>query len=361
MNRERHYGIDALRIVSMLLIVTLHVLGEGGMLYLLDELSFRHAVAWYMKTASLVCVNCYALISGYVGVKSKRRVSGMMELWLQVVFYSVLLSVVVHRLKPGQVAEMEWFKGFFPLSHNYYWYYTAYFFVTLMMPLLNKVLLTSSKDELFWVLAPMLTIVSLISVIGSQGRFLMNEGYSALWLMVLYLAGGCIRLYGREYNSYRFIEKHAPWFFVLGITAAWVVRVFAGDVKIQVMDGWELSSSALQHFVSPAILLSSVCLFALFAKWKPDGKLCKWIAVLSPATFGVYLIHVHPHIWRHYFINGFVTLVYLEAYVLPFGVLAAAAGVFAVCAAVDLLRVKMFQVLKIREGCRRICAKIGLS
>jgi len=361
MREEREYGIDALRIVSMLLIATLHVLNEGGVLYLLNELSFRHAVAWFLWTASLTCVNCYALISGYVGVKSRRKASSILELWLQVVFYSVLLSVVVHVLKPGKVPANEWIKGLFPLSHNYYWYYTAYFFISLMMPLMNRMLLAVSKEELFCVLASSLTAVTLISVIGTQGRFLMNEGYSALWLLMLYLAGGCIRLYGDEYRSYRFIKKHAVWLFLLGITAAWAVRVFVGDAKVPVVLGWELPSNVLMNYVSPAILLSSVSLFALFAGWKPGVQMCKWIARISPATFGVYLIHVHPLVWRHYFINGFVTLVYLEAYVLPFGVFGAAAGVFAVCAAIDLIRAKLFRMLRIREGCRRLFAKFGLS
>lgn len=361
MNTEREYGIDALRIVSTLLIITLHVLNEGGVLYWLTELSFRHAVAWFLWTASLTCVNCYALISGYVGVKSKRKISGMLELWLQVVFYSVLLSVVVHVLKPGQVPANEWVKGFFPLSHNYYWYYTAYFFISLMMPLLNTILLTASKEKIFGVLTSTMAAVTLIAAIGTQGRFLMNEGYSALWLLLLYLVGGCIRLYGRECRFYCRLQKYAGAFFLLGITAAWAARVFLGDRKIQILSAWELPSNVLMNFVSPAIVLSSISLFALFEGWKPGARMSKWIARVSPATFGVYLIHVHPLVWRHYFINGFVTLVYCEAYILPFGVFGAAIGVFIVCAAIDLIRAKLFRVLRIKEGCRSLAARFGLS
>ena len=69
--RERNYGIDLLRIVSMLMVVVLHVLGQGGVLKTSTPLSIGYSVAWILEIAAYCAVNCYALISGYVGVNSK--------------------------------------------------------------------------------------------------------------------------------------------------------------------------------------------------------------------------------------------------------------------------------------------------
>ena len=39
-------------------------------------------------------VDCYGLISGYVGVNGKFRPARLLELWLQVFFYSFGLSLI---------------------------------------------------------------------------------------------------------------------------------------------------------------------------------------------------------------------------------------------------------------------------
>ena len=48
----------------MLMIVTLHFLGKGGVLNApLD--STRHIFGWAIESVCIVAVNCYVLISGY--------------------------------------------------------------------------------------------------------------------------------------------------------------------------------------------------------------------------------------------------------------------------------------------------------
>ena len=43
---ERNYGIDLLRIVSMMMVVLLHVLGQGGILDGSDPLTVKSETAW---------------------------------------------------------------------------------------------------------------------------------------------------------------------------------------------------------------------------------------------------------------------------------------------------------------------------
>lgn len=74
-NPTRNYGIDALRIVSMLMVVTLHVLGHGGVLKIAE--SEKYWIVWFLEISAYCAVNCYALISGYVGVYSKYKFSNL--------------------------------------------------------------------------------------------------------------------------------------------------------------------------------------------------------------------------------------------------------------------------------------------
>ena len=87
--RERNYGIDLLRLVSMLYVVILHVLGQGGVLGAVAEGSAQYQIAWFLEVWSLCAVNIFGIISGYVGFTEKEKphiYANYLVIWLQVVF-----------------------------------------------------------------------------------------------------------------------------------------------------------------------------------------------------------------------------------------------------------------------------------
>ena len=124
---ERNYGIDLFRIVSMLMVVVLHVLGQGGILAGSVGSFVNYGTAWFLETAAYGAVNCYALISGYVGIRAKYRYSNIATLWLQVVFYTVGMTVVHALIAPSEVGLGSWALSFIPVMGRSYWYFTYYF------------------------------------------------------------------------------------------------------------------------------------------------------------------------------------------------------------------------------------------
>ena len=58
MKEERNYGIDALRIVSMLMIVMGHVLRFGGIITNNELSSAKYFMVWFLEAACFVAVNC---------------------------------------------------------------------------------------------------------------------------------------------------------------------------------------------------------------------------------------------------------------------------------------------------------------
>lgn len=363
MKQEREYGIDALRIIAMLMIVILHVLLRGGILKRLEESSWRYMTAWYLEAAAYGAVNCYGLISGYVGVKSKQRYSSIAVLWMQVAFYAVVLSVVMHFILPELVPAKEWVNGLCPVSLGFYWYYSAYFFISFLFPLVNRALHDATRQEIVLGLTAVVILLSVNTLAFQKDIFLVSGGYSPLWLLVLYMIGGTIRLHGAELKSYSWIKRHALPLYLLGTTVAWGLKIFGEgrSAGIRFLFGRMIPWNVLYSYNSPAIILSSVALFALFSGWKPGKAVCKWISVFSPASFGVYLIHVHPLIWEYVFKDAFISFLQLRAYVLPFAVLGAAAAVFLACASIDLLRIRLFRMIKVRERCQALFQKIDLS
>ena len=93
-NIRRNYGIDFLRVISTFMIVILHILGNGSVLNHTVSLTLSGELLWAIKILSLCAVDCYALISGYVGINKKHKYKNIISLSLQVSFYAVIITGV---------------------------------------------------------------------------------------------------------------------------------------------------------------------------------------------------------------------------------------------------------------------------
>ena len=79
---RRNYGIDILRIVSMIFICMLHILGQGGILLKTEPQSVNYFSSWFLEIFAYCSVDCYALISGYVGVFGRYRLANITYLFM---------------------------------------------------------------------------------------------------------------------------------------------------------------------------------------------------------------------------------------------------------------------------------------
>ena len=134
--REKNYGIDALRVLAMFMVTILHILTQGGILNASGRFTSQYEAGWLLQTMAFCAVNVYALISGYVWVYAKYRYRNLIELWLQVIFYTILITTLFGVLVPSSVSAMEWIKAIFPVMFNQYWYFSSYVALFLFMPLL---------------------------------------------------------------------------------------------------------------------------------------------------------------------------------------------------------------------------------
>lgn len=69
MREERLLNFEALRIVCMLMILTLHFLGKGHVLSNTDKFSLTYVVAMGLEFLSLVAVNCFVLTTGFLNIR----------------------------------------------------------------------------------------------------------------------------------------------------------------------------------------------------------------------------------------------------------------------------------------------------
>lgn len=354
MKHERNYGIDLLRIVAMLMVTVLHVQGHGGVL----EAAIGGAVYWaYLLEAAAYCaVNCYGLISGYVGAGQRWRPAAFLALWCQVAFYSVGLTALDGVLHPGTVGAAELIRAAMPITFQGvdYWYFTAYAGVFFMMPLLNHILRTMPPRRLLGGCLVLVAGFSLLPTLLRQDVFVLREGYTALWLAVLYLVGGCCKqcglLAGRKPRTLLLVYAGA-------VLLSWgqpFVRDFLNDrLPLYAKLGERILEADANwlSYTSPTVLAAAVALLVLFAGMSLPPLLQKVTAFAAPLSFSVYLIQNHPAVLASLMKGRFAAYAALPGPLLIPAVVGTAAGIYLVCLLLDALRAALFRAVHLKAGC----------
>ena len=90
---QKHIGIELLRIISMLMVITLHLMLKGR--FVESTNAAVNVEAWIMVFLSTVAVNCYVLISGFFLCEKRFKLYRVINTYIQTWFYSALTFVVL--------------------------------------------------------------------------------------------------------------------------------------------------------------------------------------------------------------------------------------------------------------------------
>lgn len=171
MAKERHLGIELLRVLSMGMIVLHHLLTWGGLLFAFPKLSATDTALRLLNAFANCAVNVYALITGYVG--SRLRPARLLRQWLQVVFTGLAATLAASLFAP--VDGSLFLKALLPVSLEEYWYFSAFFGLMLLTPLLNAALNGLSKRQMGLSLMGCVFLFSLM--LPSNTVLRLNGGY----------------------------------------------------------------------------------------------------------------------------------------------------------------------------------------
>ena len=358
---SRNYGIDLLRVLSMYMVCMLHVLGQGGILKATTDRS--NDIAWFFEIAAYCAVNCFGLISGYVGCMSSFKLRNLFRLWLQAVYYNVGITLVFLFILPDSVGLKEIVISFFPISSNpynlSYWYLKAYALMFFFTPQMIFLLRNQPKEILrrfiwfFFVLFSVLETIPFLRQIASP----VQNGYSALWLAYLYMLGGFIRLYGikellpdnrtiRKWY-YRFFNRLSTPFYVYTacVTMTFILYKYGHSVLTQNL-GLDPFFKNLVNYNSPTILFSGVALLLFFSKLNIT-RFTQFFYLAGQLAFSVYLIQNQTYIWQFLFNGAFKWVAELPIWFLPLTLLLIPLTIHIVCSLLDYIRLCLFRILRL--------------
>lgn len=355
---NRNYGVDLLRMVSMFLIAMLHTLAQGGAMVRLAGAEGTYYTLWFLETCAYCSVDCYGLISGYVGVNNRFRPARFLELWFLVFFYQVLITAGFTLFAPQLVTSTNLWKTLFPVSWKTYWYFSAYAGLFMVTPFLNKMIHAMDDRELKRMAAVLFLVFSAGTAIpkANGSDFLsLGGGYSFVWLVILYLLGAVIRRC--EFRRWRAWQYLLAYFGLAGFS--WIFKILMENYTREVY-GEPRWGRIFTSFTAPTILLCAVCLFLIFEGMKIRGRmLVRLITAASPLAFSVYIIHVQPLIWDNVMKGAFSSYRYLSPPLAMLAVIGTALLICLVCGLIDAVRQGLFRILRVREKAEKLASWCG--
>lgn len=349
---DRHYGIDLLRLVATGMIIVHHMIGAGGLSAMFPRLSASDV---FYHSVNIVCycaVNLYGMISGYVGVGRRFRLSRLFELWLQMVFTGLAVTVAFAILADHPPTAKDWFSSLLPISFNAYWYCTAYVCMYIFLPAMHHALDHMSRRCYLATLASAFLLFCVLPLFSGEDTFRLVYGYHTLWLMVLYAAGYYFKRFG-----FGWLEKHAVPVYAGCMTIAILTRVLLETLDLHgIFSG--LPITLMEKYTSPTLVIGSAALMALFGRISVTGWAERMIRSLSPMALGVYLIHVHPLIYNRLIAFCFTRFAGLPAVKLVLLFAAVCLGIYALCLALDRIRIQLFRIAGVRKRTEWLEAKL---
>lgn len=338
-------GINLFKLFSMFMIALLHVLGIGGIIGAAEGTSSYYPV-YLMQNAAFCAVNCYALVSGYLMLGKEIKPSRIMELWFEVFFYSVSISAIMMIVYRDLFSARNIVYAVTPIISNQYWYMTSYFMMYLFVPMMNKFADAANK-KVFTATIVVILVLTTGSLMIKQDGFRLNDGYSPIWLMIMYLVGA----YMKKFNVGAKMKKWlALLLYVISSLCSFILCVFSKKL-LKIMLGNDISYLS---YTSPFVVLSAIFLFIFFSKLKFGKKTEKLINYITPAALGVYLIHTHPLVFNKLMKDIAMPLVNHGTAAMIFGSIAMALAVFIICIVIDLLRIQLFRLIRINALCKKL-------
>ena len=189
----------------------------------------------------------------------KIKPSRITELWFEIFFYSVGLSAIMISIYREFFSAQNIVYALTPIISNQYWYMTAYFLMYLFIPMMNKFAEAADKKSFTAVIAVILLLTTGSFIIGKDG-FKFSEGYSPIWLMVMYLVGAYMKKFG--------VGAKMKWysallFYIISVGCNFALNIFLKDPMKKIFTDDTVNYLT---YTSPFVVLSAIFLFIFFPR-----------------------------------------------------------------------------------------------
>ena len=356
---NRNYGIDLVRIISMILIINHHIIYHGGPLFNTQKFSLEHKIFIFLNVICVSGVNAFGLISGCVGFHTN-KFSNLFYLLFTTYMYSITISHLFKHFKP--ILKGNYYNIIYTLFITDYWYFTAYFTMYFFFPLINEGIIQIKQKTMFHFTINLFLIFSFLNEIlkysqrfKSSDIFNLKNGFSYTWLLILYLFGGYLGRFKidilKKKNKYYYIK----YIFLIIIFGLIKTKLLLSEIVKNNINYIDI------NYASPTYIGISISIVLIFSNINISNTiLIKLISFFSSLTYGIYLSHNHLFVRLHIVRKYFLWILKFKSIKIVVIEIMCSFGVFLFCGFIDLIRIFIFRFFKIKKLCILLENKITL-
>lgn len=294
--QARASGIELCRVLAMLMIVTGHFVGQGG-------LASAHADSTCLQlfgSGARWAVNLFLVIGCWFMVDYKFKAERIARLYLTVLFYAVPLTILAVVL--GNPTTKDVLRGLTPFFGRPLWFVSAYISLALVAPWLKSAFRLTRRS--LGILVAMLTVImpGICTLPDPQMCYVVDVCY---FLFVFVLLGFLKPLLASS-GKYRHVAL------VAGIVLYSMLVVLRQN-GVPFVQMW--ATQCLSDFKTIPNLASALLVFYFFLHLNIGS--IRWINIVASSAFAVYVIHATPAFYDFLWNNVFQTRKWLASSFYP--------------------------------------------
>lgn len=287
---QRLSNIELLRCLSMFMVLLLH---SSFMVYgMPDSLEINKVPGFWggkilQQGLAIVAVDVFILISGWFSIKPK--IISICNFLFQIFFLKCLSLIIFFALGKVHFSK-DTFTELLMLKPDQGWFIKAYLLLYILSPVLNK-FSENTRPKIFSnVLIAYWVFLFIFGWITESTAYI-NNGYSIVSFIGLYLLGRYAKIYQPKWSNYS--AKKYLSVYIITVAFFCCTIFFAGLLKLRHTDliAWKFCS-----YISPLTVIGSMSLLLCFSKIKFPYN--KWINICGKSCFSVYLLHA---MWGYWF------------------------------------------------------------
>lgn len=271
---KRQFGLDVLRCMALLFVVTFHAFLYNGYYYQPQ----KGTAMWLAGSArwlSVSCIGLFCMLTGYLRCEEQtpracwRGLPGVLLGYL----LAAAISIPIRHFLLNDVQSFSvWLNRLFGFSAVYYgWYVEMFLGLTLLSPFLNRILEGP--------LAPWLgaVLIVLTAFPGATPITLAPDHWKVCYPLTYYALGALVRKK----------QPRLPWW--MGIGGGLLIALALGGATVLSTNG-ALSTALTWEFGDLWILSMVLCLFVGLYRLEAGSRIARVFRWLAGGCYGGYLL-----------------------------------------------------------------------
>ena len=293
-NRIRQSNFELMRIISMFFIVLWHVILNGNLLS--NTVDVTNFTFYLIMFIIVFHVNSFLLLTGYFQVDSKFKLSKLISLLFQLVFYNLIINITLYKFGLVEYTNVEFIKSILFYNTSSYWFISCYIILYCLSPFLNKLIHSLDKLEFKNNIIVLLLFFSVLPIVTNK-LFLYHNGLGIIQFILMYFLGAYIKkteIDKRLFKNFNIIQKRILLLIMFSLCVIFNLSLFYlqkqmnglnSNILVDISSGINLF---LFNYSNPIIIIQSIAVFVFFSTLNIKNKLINYISSL---TLGVYLLH----------------------------------------------------------------------